>query len=371
VTDRQTRPRESGLEPDQESTIAAQVAFGARFMADLSRSMTTLSCALGDHLGLFQALADSEPRTADELAQQLGLDARYVLEWGRTMAASGYLELRGSGAEFVLPPAQAAVLGDRDSPFYVGGIARLVPPLAAMVEPVEECFRSSRGLAFADYPMTMFEANWQMSAKWLKMMLVASWLPQLPGVVEVLTAGAAVAHLACGGGTALALLAERFPASRFEGFDRHAPNVEQARREAAAHGVADRVAVHATTSFADGLAGPYELVMTFDSLHLAEDPVAALRAVRDVLAPSGSLLLLESNCSENPYENVGDTAAFLYGTSLLYSVPLTRNGAATPGMLGLSGPALARMCIEAGLGEPTVVTLPTPFNVLYRIGHRS
>jgi hypothetical protein len=357
--------------PDQESAIAAQAAFGARFMADLSRSMTTLSCALGDRLGLFQALADSEPRTADELAQQLGLDARYVLEWARTMAAAGYLALRGSGAEFVLLPTQAAVLGNHDSPFYVGGIARLVPPLAAMVEPVEECFRSGRGLVLADYPTAMFEANWQMSAKWLKMMLVTGWLPQLPGVVEALTTGATVAHLACGGGTALALLAERFPASRFEGFDRHALNVEQARREVAAHGVANRVAVRATTGFAEGLAGPYELVMTFDSLHLAEEPVATLRTVRDVLAPSGSLLLLESNCSDDPYDNIGDTAAFLYGTSLLYSVPLTRDSAATPGMLGLSGPTLARMCAEAGLGEPTVVMSPTPFNVLYRIGHRS
>ncbi|MFI7445626.1 class I SAM-dependent methyltransferase [Nonomuraea indica] len=352
---------------DRGADIDRTLAAGERFMADLSRAMVTLACALGDRLGLFAALADGTARSADDIAGRAGVDSRYVREWARTLAAGGYLEMDPSGHEFRLPPAHAALLADPGSPFYVGGIARLIPPLAAMADRVADCFRSGAGLGPADYPPAMYEATWQMSAKWLRAMLLDQWVPLVPGLAEKLAAGARAAHLACGSGTALALLAQRFPASRFEGVDRHELNVGRARREIAEYGVADRVTVTRVADFADGLSGPYELVMAFDSLHLAADPAAVLRRVARTLAPTGVLLLLETHCSTEPHENVGDVAAFLYGTSTLYSVPLSRTGPVVAGMMGLPHPVLAGMCADAGLTVPQRIAAPTPFNVLYQI----
>ncbi|MEV0147119.1 MULTISPECIES: class I SAM-dependent methyltransferase [unclassified Nonomuraea] len=352
---------------DRGADIEQTLAAGAQFMADLSRAMVTLSCALGDQLGLFQVLADGAFRSADAIAGKAGVDARYVREWARTMVAGGYLEMDPSGQEFRLSPAHAALLADPESPFYVGGIARLVPPLAAMVEQVAGCFRSGAGLTPADYPPAMYEATWRMSAKWLRAMLLDQWLPLVPGLEEKLTAGARVAHLACGSGTALALLAQRFPASRFVGVDRHDLNVERARREIAELGVTDRVTLTRVAEFADGLSGSYDLIMTFDALHLAADPGEVLRRVAGALTPAGVFLLLETHCSTDPHENVGEVPAFLYGTSTLYSVPLSRTGETVAGMMGLPHPVLAAMCADAGLTAPRQVAAPTPFNVLYQI----
>ncbi|MBP2702982.1 methyltransferase domain-containing protein [Microbispora sp. RL4-1S] len=340
-------------------------------MADLSRAMVTLSCALGDRLGLFAAMADGAARSADDIAGRAGADPRYVREWARTLAAGGYLEMEPSGEAFRLPPAYAALLADPGSPFYVGGIARLVPPLAAMVGPVADCFRTGAGLTPGDYPPEMYEATWRMSAKWLRAMLLDQWLPLVPGLDERLSAGARVAHLACGSGTALALLARRFPASRFVGVDRHELNVERARREAADFGVADRVTFTRVAEFADGLSGHHELIMAFDSLHLAADPADVLRRVAGALTPTGVFLLLETQCSTDPRENVGDVAAFLYGTSTLYSVPLSTPGPVVAGMLGLPQPVLTGMCADAGLTAPQRIAAPTPFNVLYQMRRAS
>lgn len=357
----------TGRGTDMQETMAA----GARFMADLSRAMVTLSCALGEQLGLFAVLADGTVRGADDIAREAGVDARYVREWARTLVAGGYLETDPSGEGFRLSPAHAALLGDTGSPFYVGGIARLIPPLAGMVDQVADCFRTGAGLTPADYPPAMYEATWRMSAMWLKAMLLDQWLPLVPGLAGKLAAGARAAHLACGSGTALALLAQRFPASRFVGVDRHKLNVERACREIAEYGVADRVTITTADEYAGGLSGPYELIMAFDSLHLAEDPAGVLRRVAHLLTPTGVLLLLETNCSTDPRDNVGDVAAFLYGTSTLYSVPLTRSGPAVAGMLGLPQPVLADLCAAAGLTAPRQIAAPTPFNVLYQIGKAS
>ncbi|OXM65900.1 class I SAM-dependent methyltransferase [Amycolatopsis vastitatis] len=351
--------REAG--PDVGETLAA----GARFMTDLSRAMVALALALGDRLDLLAVLADGEPRDAGQLARESEVDARYALEWARTLTAAGYLE--ASPAGFRLRPAFAAVLGDRESPFYVGGIARLLPPLAAMVPAVERGFRTGRGLTPADYPDAMYEANWLMSEKWLEAMLLDQWIPLVPGLGQALEAGGRVAHLACGSGAAPALVAGRYAGVRAEGYDRHQLNVDRARREAASRGVEDRVRIELVAEFADGLAGPYDLVLAFDSLHLAADPAGVLRRIAETLAPTGVFLLLETNCSADPAENVGEVAAFLYGTSTLYSVPLTRNGPVAAGMLGLPRPELTRLCANAGLAAPRELVSPTPFNVLYEI----
>jgi hypothetical protein len=89
--------------------------------------------------------------------------------------------------------------------------------------------------------------------------------------------------------------------------------------------------------------------------------------VARALTETGVFLLLETDCSTDPHENVGDVAAFLYGTSTLYSVPLSRTGPVVAGMLGLPQPVLTRLCADAGLTAPRRIAAPTPFNVLYEI----
>ena len=57
---------------------------------------------VGDKLGLFKAMANAGPLSADELAAKTGLHPRWLLEWMRLQAAARVLAYRGDD-RFELP----------------------------------------------------------------------------------------------------------------------------------------------------------------------------------------------------------------------------------------------------------------------------
>ncbi|MEV4740977.1 class I SAM-dependent methyltransferase [Streptomyces sp. NPDC049555] len=350
-------------------STAAQ-SFVTRFMADVGGGMVAALCALGVRLGLFRALADAGPSRSTELAARTGLDERYVREWLHGLAAAAYLRTDATGEVFSLPPENAAVLAHEESPFFMGGAARLVPALGSMLGPVATAFRTGDGIAPERYPGELFHTMWQMSGSWLGTLLLPQWVPAVEGLAERLAAGAPVAHIGSGGGRALVLLAGAYPRSRFTGYDELPLNVEHARQEAVGAGVADRVEfVHGRATDLLPGKGDHALVLALDVLHDAPDPAQALTAVRAALADDGVLLLLESNGADAPTGNRGPAAALLYGASVLYSLPTARAaGAAEPaGMLGLTEARLRALCAGAGLSRVRRLPAPTPLNALYEI----
>src|SRR3954452_4021244 len=72
---------------------------------------------LGDELGLYRAMADSQPVTPAELAARTGTLERYVREWLNAQGASGFV-VHADGT-YVLPPEQALVLAEETSPFLM------------------------------------------------------------------------------------------------------------------------------------------------------------------------------------------------------------------------------------------------------------
>jgi hypothetical protein len=67
--------------------------FMGRFVGDLGAALSAALVVIGDKLGLYRAMGDSEPITADELASRTGTDARYVREWLSNQAAGGYVSM--------------------------------------------------------------------------------------------------------------------------------------------------------------------------------------------------------------------------------------------------------------------------------------
>jgi hypothetical protein len=65
--------------------------FMGRFVGDLGAALSAALVVIGDRLGLYRAMADGEPVTAEELARRTGTDARYVREWLSNQAAGGYV----------------------------------------------------------------------------------------------------------------------------------------------------------------------------------------------------------------------------------------------------------------------------------------
>lgn len=56
-------------------------AFLDRYAADQAAAMHAATVVIGDQLGLYRALADGGPQTADELAATTGCQPRLVREW--------------------------------------------------------------------------------------------------------------------------------------------------------------------------------------------------------------------------------------------------------------------------------------------------
>jgi 2-polyprenyl-3-methyl-5-hydroxy-6-metoxy-1,4-benzoquinol methylase len=187
----------------------------------------------------------------------------------------------------------------------------------------------------------------------------------MPAVDQLLQAGAAVADVGCGAGTAVIQLAQAYPAATFVGFDQHPPNVDTARRAADAAGLADRVRFE-TRDCAAGLPGRYDIVTAYDVIHDAADPHHLLVEIRRALQPDGRFVCLEINAAETLDGNHGPLGALLYSVSTLYclTVSLAAGGAGL-GTLGLPESAVRDLWQEAGFASVRRVPLDSPFNSLY------
>ena len=122
-------------------------------------------------------------------------------------------------------------------------------------------------------------------------------------------------------------MAKAFPQSRFWGFDPHVPSIEQARANAQAQGLADRVTFEAV----DGVAleaRRFDLVSSFDVCTIPPTLQRSFARYTS-LAPEGTYLAMEPNLSPNLEENIHMWGRFLYPATTLYcmSVSLGQGGA--------------------------------------------
>ena len=90
--------------------------FIGRFVGDLGAVAHAATVLIGDKLGLYKAMADGTPITAQELAERTGTDERYMQEWLSAQAASGYVEYDPTTSSFRLPPEQAFALVNEYTP---------------------------------------------------------------------------------------------------------------------------------------------------------------------------------------------------------------------------------------------------------------
>jgi 2-polyprenyl-3-methyl-5-hydroxy-6-metoxy-1,4-benzoquinol methylase len=346
---------------------AAVEAFVGRALGDLGGAMTTLSCALGDRLGLFKSLGADGPVSSEHLAARLGLNERYVREWLLGMAAAGYLEYEPDSQCFSLPVEHAPVLAQEAGPVFFGGVYQeLIGSLAAL-ERVADAFRTGGGAPQEAYPDDLWDGMERFSAGWFENLLLSEWLPAVPEIRAKLEQGAKVADVGCGAGRALIKLADAFPNSTCTGYDAFEGQLVRARQNAASAEVGDRVTFERRDVATEGLPDRFDLITTFDVVHDAVDPLKLLTAIRAGLEPGGTHLMLEINCADHAHENQGPVAQVLYGFSLLYCMTssLAHDGAGL-GTCGLPEATIRALAAEAGFRTVRRVA-ENPFNVLYAL----
>ena len=292
--------------------------FMGKLVTDMGGAAMIANVILGEELGLYRAMADSIPITPEALATKTGCNPRLIREWLHAQAAAGYIEqVEG---QFRLPPEQALALAVEDSPVYVAGGAVVLASLFLDKDKLVAAMRSNGALAWGEHHPSMFGGTERFFRPGYRAHLVSEWLPALEGVVPKLEAGATVADVGCGHGASTVIMAQAFPASRFFGFDYHAPSIATAQQRAAEGGVTDRVTfAQATAKTYDG--HDYDLVCFFDCLHDMGDPVGAARHAHQALKPDGTVLLVEPFAGDQLQENLNPVGRLFYAASTFICTP--------------------------------------------------
>ena len=338
-------------------------AFLGKVVTDFGAALSSSLVYIGQKLGLYKALAEAGASTPAELAARTGTQERYVREWLINQAASGYVEYDATGGKFALSPEQRAALADEESPAFVGGGFYLIKAMTNAVPRIVEAFQQGGGILWGEHDPDLFVGTERFFRPGYRAHLVNDWIPALTGVEEKLKAGGNVADVGCGHGASTIIMAQAYPASRFQGFDNHAPSIEHARRAAREAGVTDRVTFE--VSSADAIpGGPYDLVCFFDCLHDMGDPAGAARRAAEVLAEGGSALIVEPMAGNSVEENINIIGRTFSAASTL---------CCTSNSLALGGPALGAVATDDALRE--VVTgagfkefrraTETPFNRVF------
>jgi len=289
-------------------------AFVTRAVGDLSSGYAGVMVSLGSKLGLYQAMSGAGPISARELAVRTGCAERYVREWLNAQAAGGYVDYHAVSDAYELSPEQAMVLADEDSPVFIPPAWQTPASMWFDEEKALEAFRTGKGVAWGDHDGRLHCGVAAFYRNGYRASLVAQWLPALEGIVDKLEAGITVADVGCGHGHSSVLMAQAFPRSRFHGFDAHAPSIDEAKQNAGKAGVSARVSFDVARAV-DYPDQEYGLICFFDCLHDLGDPVAAARYAAQVLAPDGTVMLVEPFARDRVEHNLSPVARLYYAAS--------------------------------------------------------
>jgi len=330
--------------------------------------------AVGERLGLHVALAEAGETTASEIAERAGCDTRYLEEWLWGMVASGLVTASdASEPTFTLRTEYVPALTPSGGPLHWSRITTQITALASLEDPLVDAFRTGDGLAADHYEGRVAEVLAGESGPIFERALLTEVLP-LTGRVEQLEAGIRVADLGCGTGSALLILAKRFPNSTFIGVDqsRSALGTAEARRDA-------QGLTNVTFEWGE-LEGEFEigeqdLVIAANTVHDLSSPQRFFERVRSILSPGGLLYLHELSATTDMRVNAKDPHALgILAFSLYHCLPLAkrRHGIAPGGMWGRERYVAALS--DAGFEDITTHRAPSDPNndtILARVPQRA
>jgi len=130
--------------------------FIGQMLGDLGGASSVAMVRLGDSLGLYETLYANGPMTSAQLAKAAKVHERYLREWLSHQAASNYLAYDPNTETFTLPPEQAMVFVNKESPVYMMGGFDLMTALLDNQPKVQAAFKTGEGVAWGDQAGCMF-----------------------------------------------------------------------------------------------------------------------------------------------------------------------------------------------------------------------
>ncbi|PXW52237.1 ubiquinone/menaquinone biosynthesis C-methylase UbiE [Chelatococcus asaccharovorans] len=344
---------------------ARSEAFAERMMNSINEAAVTLMTSVGHRTGLFDVMGPMKAATSGAIAEAASLDERYVREWLGAMVTAGIVSYNPFKKLYHLPAEHAAWLTRAASPNNLAVSAQWVPMLSRSEDAIIERFRRGGGTRYCEYAgfhglMAEESAQTVVAPLFEHILPLASELPErLETGIDVLDAG-------CGSGRALVAMAQRFPRSRFVGYDLNDDALAVGRAAAAAAGLSNlRFDVRDMTAYDE--IQRFDLITTFDAVHDQKDPAGMLAGFARALKPEGVYLMQDIDGSSHLERN-GERplGSFLYTVSCMHcmAVSLGQGGAGLGAMWGVE--LAEQMLREAGFTDIVVHRLPhDPMNAYF------
>jgi 2-polyprenyl-3-methyl-5-hydroxy-6-metoxy-1,4-benzoquinol methylase len=145
------------------------------------------------------------------------------------------------------------------------------------------------------------------------------------------------------------------------GVDLDPEAIAEARHNASAEGLSDRVSFVVGDAGAAGLSGRFDLVTILEAFHDMARPVAVLRRVRDLPADDGSVIIIDERVEDEFTAPASDVERYHYGWSVVSCLPGAMGDPETSATGAVMRTAtLARYATEAGFRTVEVLPIQTP-----------
>lgn len=309
--------------------LASPDELAGRLFTSLVSAFDLFAVYIGDQLGFYRSLASDGPATSHQLAERTGTAERYVREWLEQQAVSGLLTVDDPKKQpgervFTLPEGYEAVFVDPDSPIGMAQGAQIfvgaVTPLPALLQ----AFRTGDGVPYEEYGPDLAMGQARFNRPMLLNQLAQEYIPAMPDVHARLQADppAKVADIGMGMGWSSIGLARGYPKIQVDGFDLDQFSVEQATAIAAAEGLSDRVRFQYRDAGDPELAGQYDLALAVECVHDMANPVAVLSAMRRLVGPGGTVLIVDEHAEDEFIPNGSDLERAYYGFSIMHCLPV-------------------------------------------------
>jgi len=339
--------------------------FAEKMMTILNYGALNLMSSIGYRTGLFDTMADMPPSTSDEIAQNTGLNERYVREWLGAMVTGEIVKQDKVNNTFYLPPGHAAWLTRKATPNNIAVTTQWFSILGSVEDRIVECFKNGGGVPYEAFNR-FHEVMSDESHQTVIVPLTEHLLPLVPALIERLERGIEVLDVGCGSGFAIIEMAERFPLSNFTGYDLSEEGINRGRKllqeKALKNG---KLEIRDVAEFNDK--GKFDLITTFDAVHDQAKPDAVLKNIYDSLKDDGVYFMQDIAGSSHLHNNIEHPVApLLYTISCMHcmTVSLSQDG---KGLGAMWGKELAcQMLKEAGFSNIEVKELPhDPLNYYY------
>lgn len=355
------------------TNAATAEEFGERLFESVLGAMDMWSIYLGEKLGYYDALAEGQPLSKDDLAGATSTDPRYACEWLEQQAVTGILQvddpsLPAEARRYTLPQGHAEVLTDRDSMNYLAPLARLVTAGGIQLPALVEAYQTGGGVPWEQFGTDMRTGQAEMNRPWFLAALGSDWFPAVPDLHQRLLHGGRVADIGCGEGWSSISIAQTYPEVSVDAFDIDNASIVAARSHAKNAGIDDRVRFHNVDAAGVDLDGTFDVVTAFECIHDLPHPVDVLSTMRKLAKDDGHVVVMDERVSEQ-FSGPGDEVErVMYGFSLFICLPdgMSSVPSAATGTV-MRPDTLRDYAQQAGFSDIEILPIDTDFWRFYRL----